>query len=1007
MANVKITDLPASTDPASTDVLPIVEVSADATKKVSIETLLKNASDGTESAPSFSFDGDGNTGIYHPAADQVAISTGGSQRILIEDSGVTIPGNFTVNGTTTTIDTTTLVVEDKNIEIGKFATPTDTTADGGGITLKGASDKTISWVESTGCWTFNQPMDFNNHVRIDSSGNVFIGGTTASNADIALNANGNITTVGDIATTKSFGKLQSGTAVLIGSGTNGADFFLNANANYASGWKYTIDGVAAGIYGNTDGLVFRQAAAGTAGDAVSWTEQARLTTDGNFLIGGSLPNTPKIALKSDGSITAVGNLGVGTTAPSANMHVSKSYSAPTNGHDGNLIAIFSNSSSANSYAGIGIGAGNNAGSFIHFGDTDDDNVGRLNYLHDSDAFTFVTAASERMRIDSGNVGIGTSSPAFPLDITGPGTANASTLRINDAASSADSRHIHLTRASNNAYIGIAGSASNDPLFISRTGGNSDFTIDSSGRLGIGTSSPQAELHINDASGLARVQLTGSASSADGFEFGQGVTGVTNAGFEIRDIDSNASRVVIGSSGNIGIGTSSPQRPLHVNGTGDVTIQITNGATGATATDGSSITVESPSPDLVIRNRESANIRLLTANTERLRVDSSGNVGIGTTSPSRLLDINNSTHATLGLTSGDAGQSSIFFADTDTNIGQISYLHSDNAMYFRVNDSERMRIDSSGNVGIGLTNPSSEFHVKGGGTVATFEGTGGNGFIALKDSDDSTTAFIGCDGGSLKFQTSGSSFSDKLVIDSSGNVGIGTTSPANPLHIKNDYPLIRLQSELSGHAGRSTFGMFQNLLSIDCDNDNTISNSAITFSTDGSERMRVDKSGNLMLNRSTVNNVGKFSFDFYGQTENGIVCKTTWSGSTASFAVFRNSSNNLCGNIVQTGATSINYSSASDYRLKENVVNLDGGINRFKQLAPKRFNFIADADTTVDGFLAHEAQTVVPEAVTGEKDGEEMQGIDQSKLVPLLTAALQEAIAKIETLETKVAALEAG
>ena len=91
--------------------------------------------------------------------------------------------------------------------------------------------------------------------------------------------------------------------------------------------------------------------------------------------------------------------------------------------------------------------------------------------------------------------------------------------------------------------------------------------------------------------------------------------------------------------------------------------------------------------------------------------------------------------------------------------------------------------------------------------------------------------------------------------------------------------------------------------------------------------------------------------------------------------------------------------------------MTGAIDRVKQLAPKPFNFIADPDTTVDGFLAHEAQAVVPEAVTGthnevDDDGNAvMQGIDLSKLVPLLTGALQEAIAKIETLETKVAALE--
>ena len=92
--------------------------------------------------------------------------------------------------------------------------------------------------------------------------------------------------------------------------------------------------------------------------------------------------------------------------------------------------------------------------------------------------------------------------------------------------------------------------------------------------------------------------------------------------------------------------------------------------------------------------------------------------------------------------------------------------------------------------------------------------------------------------------------------------------------------------------------------------------------------------------------------------------------------------------------------------------MTGAITRVKTLKPKRFNFIGDSNT-IDGFLAHEAQTVVPEAVHGthnevDDDGNAVyQGIDQSKLVPLLVGALQEAIAKIETLETKVAALEAA
>ena len=116
-----------------------------------------------------------------------------------------------------------------------------------------------------------------------------------------------------------------------------------------------------------------------------------------------------------------------------------------------------------------------------------------------------------------------------------------------------------------------------------------------------------------------------------------------------------------------------------------------------------------------------------------------------------------------------------------------------------------------------------------------------------------------------------------------------------------------------------------------------------------------------------------------------------------------------------------FNTSSDYRLKENEVAISDGITRLKTLKPYRFNFKVDSSKTVDGFFAHEV-TAVPEAVDGVKDevatqehvdmglakeiGDPIyQGIDQSKLVPLLTAALQEAVAKIETLETKVAALE--
>ena len=195
---------------------------------------------------------------------------------------------------------------------------------------------------------------------------------------------------------------------------------------------------------------------------------------------------------------------------------------------------------------------------------------------------------------------------------------------------------------------------------------------------------------------------------------------------------------------------------------------------------------------------------------------------------------------------------------------------------------------------------------------------------------------------------------------------------------------------------------------------------------GVEAMRIDHGGNVMIN-STINNNGTgnntpgFCFQpqrLFGSGTGHAPLALNRSNTGIVALWYRDGS--LVGN-VSVGSGSVSYNSGSDYRLKENVVNLTGAIDRLKTLAPKRFNFIADPTKTVDGFIAHEV-TAVPEAVTGTKDevalednddldikkGEPiMQQIDQSKLVPLLTAALQEAIAKIETLETKVAALEAG
>jgi hypothetical protein len=147
--------------------------------------------------------------------------------------------------------------------------------------------------------------------------------------------------------------------------------------------------------------------------------------------------------------------------------------------------------------------------------------------------------------------------------------------------------------------------------------------------------------------------------------------------------------------------------------------------------------------------------------------------------------------------------------------------------------------------------------------------------------------------------------------------------------------------------------------------------------------------------------------------------TTGSGIT--LVAFYNP-NGVVGTITTSGSATA-YNTSSDYRLKEDVQPMVGSVDRLMALKPVNFAWKVDG-SRVDGFLAHEAQEVVPECVTGEKDAVEIveikdedgnvtgteeqpvyQGIDQSKIVPLLTAALQEALTKIEALEARVAALE--
>ena len=210
----------------------------------------------------------------------------------------------------------------------------------------------------------------------------------------------------------------------------------------------------------------------------------------------------------------------------------------------------------------------------------------------------------------------------------------------------------------------------------------------------------------------------------------------------------------------------------------------------------------------------------------------------------------------------------------------------------------------------------------------------------------------------------------------------------------------------------------------------------------SERCRITSNGQLLINNTSAQSDELLSL-FTSSTGPEMIIMRNNSGGTKDMMTFMNVNNSGSvifrfkqtgglGNVgsVTTSSNSTSYNTSSDYRLKENAVDISDGITRLKTLKPYRFNFKTEPTKTVDGFFAHEV-TAVPESITGEKDAVETtyysngdtipegksvgdvkeenavlpQSLDYAKLTPLLTAALQEAITEIETLKTKVAALE--
>ena len=317
------------------------------------------------------------------------------------------------------------------------------------------------------------------------------------------------------------------------------------------------------------------------------------------------------------------------------------------------------------------------------------------------------------------------------------------------------------------------------------------------------------------------------------------------------------------------------------------------------------------------------------------------------------------------------------------------------------------------------------------------------FVAAGDdviTASSSNVVINEGGNNLDVRIEGQNNSALLCTDASTDrVGIGVSNPGTFVEIVSTAPYVTIRNStqednVDGRESKVIFegeqsgGEISTLAQIEASHTTSNDNQAgkLSFSTNSgssiSETLRLGSDGDILFCGTSVTTPGKNNTDIGASFEKTANGPSFYVSNDATVPIFVN--RNTTGTVfavryqsvakggIDVTTTSVVYNTSSDYRLKENIAGINDAIDRVKQLKPKRFNFIQEPSIVVDGFMAHEAQEVVPESVTGAKDaiddnGEPVyQGIDHSKLVPLLTAALQDAISQIETLASRVDALEA-
>ena len=676
-------------------------------------------------------------------------------------------------------------------------------------------------------------------------------------------------------------------------------------------------------------------------------------------------------------------------------------------------------------------------------DVVDDTTPQLGGNLDVNGFSITSASNGNVIIDpngTGKVGINETSPEEILQVDGNIRLSSTNQYLKFAAGNTQQSGLLAIAgdpSNNRAGINFQGVASSQTTAITFSTSDTVTTmaermrIQSNGNVGIGTSSADAKLHVNGGN------LIVQNSSGNAIELKTSVSNGNDSTFRFLKSRGGSGTIADVQNGD-DLGTLSWGGYYNGAYQNDATIRAEALISGGSYS------------DRLLYDSDYHNFR--TNNTSRLFIDDTGNVGIGTSSPASPLHVSSDVDEILKLETPANQTGNIYqaFYDATGVIGsvglfsgmqelRVNNLQSDGVFVVRTANTERMRIDSNGNVGIGTTNPgamldirtpagtdceltlneattSNPFTIKQTATDARIQ-TGASQPVVIAGQNSAST------NSSIQFETRGV---ERMRIMATGQVGIGTTNPGQELEIASGSNVGLRFRDTSGSYSQIVYndnGSSTSALTISCDTGNNRGSSDIRVAVDGNEHLRVMNDGSIRVNQSSTDTPGA------SNTTQGLAVESV-SGGCSLFVsrggniplyVNRNSNGKILSfrrsgteeGYITIDTTAISLISTSDYRLKENAVSIADGITRVKQLQPKRFNFISDPSKTVDGFMAHEVQPVVPEAAFGEHDAvdaegnPEYQGLDQSKLIPLLTAALQEAIAKIETLETKVAALEAG